>query len=62
VWALQPNDAWIVGDDPSVLHWDGSSWSSSTSLVAGPLWGLWASGPKDIWAVSGAGIVVHRAL
>lgn len=46
----------------TIQHWDGSTWSLSTS-TGGPnnryLRGVWGSGPTDVWAV-GLGMVLHH--
>jgi hypothetical protein len=28
VWGPRPDDVWAVGDDATVIHWDGQSWST----------------------------------
>ena len=54
VWGSSPTDVWAVGDGGvtvgnGILHWDGSAWSSVTSVWG--LSGVWGSGASDVWAV-----------
>jgi hypothetical protein len=68
VWGNDPDDVWSVGTviqgspaaaSPTMLHWDGSVWSSAESGTAHPLWGVWGSSSDDIWAVGDFGTIVH---
>lgn len=57
------NDIWAVGDDSTVIHWDGTSWTKLSTpfddaddkpnLVA-----VWGSSPDDVWIV-GDGTMLH---
>jgi hypothetical protein len=62
VWGSAPNDVWAVGDYGTILHFDGTSWQSSTAaLPVGRkphLYGVWGSAENDVWIV-GEGIVLH---
>jgi hypothetical protein len=61
VYASGPNDVWALAQDPAqtntILHWDGTSWSTTT--LPGPQeYGLVyaykdldGTGPGDVWAV-----------
>ncbi|HXJ66140.1 MAG TPA: hypothetical protein VNN79_20450 [Actinomycetota bacterium] len=53
VAASGPDDVWVLGETPTLLHFDGSSWSKvPTAEVAGPqLRGLVAFAPNDAWVV-----------
>ena len=65
VTALSSQDAWAVGfstsgsgdatrDTPRIEHWNGSQWLSSLSPslpFSGILQAVYATGPRDIWAV-----------
>ncbi|MBS1150896.1 MAG: hypothetical protein H6Q89_2594, partial [Myxococcaceae bacterium] len=53
------NDVWAVGET-AIAHWDGLGWA--TLADGGPpqgLYGVWGSGPSDVWAVGGAGTVLR---
>jgi hypothetical protein len=63
IWASARNDIWVSGRDPNcardfdgvchewyVWHWDGMSWSPSTTIM-GNIAALGGSEPTDVWAV-----------
>ena len=35
----------------TVLHWDGKTWTAPATGSSANLYAVWASGPKDVWAV-----------
>ncbi|MBN9165547.1 MAG: hypothetical protein BGO98_19715 [Myxococcales bacterium 68-20] len=57
------NDIWAVGDEGTVIHWDGTRWTKLSTpfddaddkpnLVA-----VWGSSPEDVWIV-GDGTMLH---
>lgn len=55
VWAISHSDIWAVGENSTVLHWDGTSWAPKADAVPPGVSfsGVWASGPSDVWAVGG---------
>jgi hypothetical protein len=55
VWARSPSDVWAVGDQATVLHFDGARWSAVNTGLVDDLYGVWASGPADVWVVGGSG-------
>ena len=63
VWA-RPNDVWAVGYAGSagqIWHNDGTGWKMSDPPVGtGVLYGVWASGANDVWAVGTFGTTLHR--
>ena len=68
VWGGGPDDVWAVGSavrgaptmlSPTILHWDGSVWSSVESGATPPLWGVWGSNAADVWAVGDFGTIIH---
>ncbi|MBN9162300.1 MAG: hypothetical protein J0I07_15165 [Myxococcales bacterium] len=59
IWGTGKNDVWAVGAAGSVLHWDGSSWTSATvgtklslNVVGGAL-------PNDVWVATSLSEVFH---
>ena len=63
VYGIATNDVWAVGDDATVVHWDGSAWTRvATPFDAATdkptLVSVWGSGPKDVW-IGGNGIMLH---
>lgn len=55
VWAQAANDVWVVGDQGTILHFDGTQWNRATSGVSDDLFGVWAASATDVWAVGGSG-------
>jgi hypothetical protein len=54
VWSLGSKDVWLAMSDRtkdgSVMHWDGKSLTSVYEQTGkGGFWGVWASGPKDVY-------------
>lgn len=53
IWGSSPSDVWAVGY-ATILHYNGTSWSSVPSPVSGRsqlLFGVWGSSASDVWAV-----------
>jgi hypothetical protein len=42
-----------MGSVGTILHWDGSAWTSVSSGTTYYLFGVWGSGASDVWAVGG---------
>ena len=53
VWGSGPTDVWAVGENGTIVHWDGSAWSSAVSNTSASLHAIWGSGTSDVWAVGG---------
>lgn len=52
VWALAPNDVWVVGR--LFQHFDGRRWSNQTAPVDARA--VWGSAPSDVWTVGAGGL------
>ena len=63
VWATGPAEAWAVGDSGTIVHWNGTAWSTIAwpipAWTAGGLNAVWGSGPGDAWAVGDGGGIAH---
>lgn len=44
---------WVVGNAGAALRREGDAWVATDSGVDVALWGVWANGPSDVWAVGG---------
>jgi hypothetical protein len=63
VWGSGADDVWAAGapacyspcGSGSILHWDGTAWSTVSTQGAAPLHALWGSSSKDVWAVGAYG-------
>lgn len=60
VFAVSPTDAWLVGGNGAIQHWDGATWTASETGASTFLTSVWASGPNDVWAVGTNGTILHR--
>lgn len=63
VFGFGADDVWAVGDESTVLHWDGKTWTKLATPFDGArekprLFGVWGSSKSDVWIV-GAGVVLH---
>jgi cysteine-rich repeat protein len=71
-WGTGPDNVYAVADflsvllsgpagpPPGLFHFDGTSWSAIDSGVVGALYGVWGSGPDDVFAVGPSGAIVHH--
>jgi hypothetical protein len=63
VWQSGPTDVFIVWsggpgyDSDGIGHWDGQTWKDF--YVGSQPWGIWGSGPSNVIAVGGGGLIVH---
>ena len=55
---------WAVGAGPGgsgvIHHWNGSGWISQATACNTTLYGVWGSGPDDLWAVGASGKICHN--
>ncbi|HVD61074.1 MAG TPA: hypothetical protein VNC11_09415 [Gemmatimonadaceae bacterium] len=64
VWGSSASDVWAVGDAQTIMHFNGTGWSSMPvpddipSYASESLNGVWGSSPTDVWAVGGLGAPV----
>ncbi|MGQ0722773.1 MAG: protein kinase domain-containing protein [Candidatus Eiseniibacteriota bacterium] len=60
VWTFDEDFAVGVGENGAVVQRGPSGWFDVVhGLTTEDLWGIWASGPGDIWAVGSGGVVLH---
>ena len=48
-----------MGDQGTILHYDGSSWLEMDHPATQNLKSIWGSGPQDIYTVDDTGIILH---
>src|SRR6185436_15168757 len=49
----------VDGAGGTIVRWNGSAWSSVASGTPNHLYGVWGSGPSDVWAVGDVGTILH---
>lgn len=49
------NDVYVVGNEGTVLHWDGAAFTVEETNTDQNLWGVWGASADDVWAVGGNG-------
>ena len=59
IWGTSATNIFTVGFDGTILHYDGTSWSSMTSVTTAHLYSIWGSSANDIFAVGDGGTVLH---
>jgi hypothetical protein len=75
VYGFGADDVWAVGPTGRILHYNGTAWSGARfdgdSVYAEPLgvwenprrnlylWGVWGSGPNDVFVAGDSGTVLH---
>jgi hypothetical protein len=52
-------DVYVGTFDGSILHWDGKSWTHSSTENTDSIQRMHGTGPKDQWAVGRNGVVLH---
>ncbi len=60
-WASGSKDVWAVGDNNTILHYDGSVWTADpiSNSSTNRLTGIWGSQSTDVWAVGDTGTILH---
>lgn len=56
---LSSNDGWAVGEAGTIVHWNGSGWSTVASGTTQLLTALAFLSPVNGWAVGAAGTILH---
>jgi hypothetical protein len=59
IWVVAADDVYVAAGS-AISHWDGVGWSTEAVSLTGIVSALWASGPDDVFAVTGLGEVAHR--
>lgn len=58
LWGSDATHVWAVGENGTIVFWNGTLWKSLLSGTTDSLSAVWGSGPNDVW-VAGAGGVRH---
>ncbi len=50
MWASSEEDIWFVGQNGSIMHYDGNSFTTMEKLTNIELTDVWGTGPDNVWA------------
>lgn len=59
MWGTSPSDVYAVGFRGTILHYDGTGWSSMVSGTPWELWDVWGTSATDVYAVGYLGTILH---
>ena len=59
IWGSGANRVFAVGDEGTIIHYDGTTWSTMPSSVLAPLRNVWGSSGTSVFAVGDQGTIVH---
>jgi len=59
VWGMSDDDVYAVGDEGTIIHYDGASWSIMPSCVTESLHGVGGNASDNVIIVGGSGTVLH---
>lgn len=59
IWGSAANDVWAVGDNGTILHYDGMTWINVDVGEKIDLYSICATDKDNIWIVSGSGSVLE---
>ncbi len=57
VWGSSSSDVFAVGAGGTILHYNGTSWSSMSSGTTNTLYGIWGSASNNVYAVGASGTI-----
>lgn len=60
VWGSSGNNAFAVGENGIILHYDGNNWTTMPSGTTETLYAIWGTGPNDVFAVGKNGTILHH--
>lgn len=59
VWGAGANDLWIGGSGGTLVHFDGATWTPSTTNVTNTFNAIWGSSSNDVYAASSTDALLH---
>jgi len=59
LWGSSATDIYTVGENGTILRYNGSHWSKMKSWTMEHLYAVWGSSGTDIYAVGAAGTILH---
>ena len=60
VWGSSKDDVWVVGENETLLHFDGKSWSPIQLMVGGTEFNsVFGTSARDVWVVGANKFIMH---
>ena len=59
VWGSSSTDVFAVGDEGTILHYDGSTWSPMESGLKKVLNAVWGTSGTDVFVAGDGGTILH---
>jgi len=59
VWGNSGSDVFAVGENGTIVHYDGSNWSAMSSGTTEHLFGVWCNTGSDVFVVGAKGTILH---
>ena len=59
VWGSSSSNIFAVGQDGTIIHYNGSDWSAEPSGTGNTLTSVWGSSASDVFAVGRYGTILH---
>ena len=59
VWGSSGSDVFAVGQDGTILHYNGLAWTAMNSSTTDDLYAVWGTADDDVFAVGQDGTVLH---
>lgn len=59
VWGFASDDVFAVGEQGTIIYWNGTSWIAQSSGVTATLYGVWGTSNTDMFAVGTGGTILY---
>lgn len=59
LWGVSASTAWAVGDNGTVLRFDGAKWAPERTGISRTFHCVWASSASDVWRM-GDSALLHK--
>lgn len=56
IWGNAPNDVWAVGDQGTIIHWDGIEWNKTNLGITTKITAIWGKSSNEIYLVPISGV------
>lgn len=63
IWAITPTNVWAVGDNGTIIHYDGTAWTPvlpPVTKLSQNLRAVWAANANDVYIVGDGGTILKK--